>query len=410
MKKIFMLLLVAMLAISLFGKEKVVHWMHHSPARAELITQMAEEFMAENPDIEIEIQTIPYGEYKTKLLAAIAAGSGPDVAQIPANAMTEFYNYGLIQPFPANVLSAEYMQANCVPSVIEKLVIEDELYALPTDVQTIVLFYNPVLFEQAGLDPNTPPKDWNELIEFAKKLTIWEDGKMIQSGLGIGGYDPVMESFMRSAGATFWANDDEIKYEEAQLKGLKFFTDAVTVDKVYVSEFGSRWTGFRQVKEAMVFGHGAMVGSFRVGGREDLVFNTAPIPANPETGETVTTLTSWALVIMNECEADEAAAKWLKYATSSKAQKLWFNTTGELPSFKSVIEDEEYQDNELLLTILESLDYSVPTFSQGWANPASMYKSIAYNEIIQNGMDPVEAIKKTIKEINIYLDETFSQF
>ncbi len=410
MKKAFLVLLIALLTISLFGTEKIVHWMHHSPARAEIITNMAEEFMAENPGIEIEVQTIPQAEYKTKLLAAIAAGSGPDVAQIPSNAMTEFYNYGLIQPFPEDILSAEYMEENCVPAVIEKLIIDGTLYGLPTDVQTIVLFYNPVLFEKAGLDPDTPPKDWNELIEFAEKLTIWENGKMIQSGLGIGGYAPVLESFMKSAGATFWENEYEIKYEDAQLEGLKFFTDAIKVHRVYTPEFGSRWTGFRQVIEAMVFGHGAMVGSFQVGSREDLVFQTAPVPVNPETGERVTTLTSWSLVIMNDCEESEAAAKWLKYITSPEAQKSWFKTTGELPSFKSVIEDEEFKDDDLLLTILESLNYSAPTFSKGWADPASMYRTIAYSEAINNDMDPKEAIQKAIKEINIYLDETFSQF
>ncbi len=410
MKKTIVFLILAVLSVSLFGTEKVVHWMHHSPARAEIITNMAEEFMAANPGIEVEIQTIPYAEYKTKLLAALAAGSGPDVAQIPATAMTEFYNYGLIQPFPEDILSAEYMQANCIPSTIEKLVIEDELYGLPTDVQTIVLFYNPVLFEKAGLDPNTPPKDWDELIEFAKKLTIWEGDKMVQSGLGIGGYDPVMETFMREAGATFWKDENQIKYEDAQLEGVKFFTDAIKVHRVYTPQFGSRWTGFRQVNEAMVFGHGAMVGSFRVGCREDLVFNTAPVPVHPVTGERVTTLTSWALVIMSDCEENEAAAKWLKYISSPEAQKFWFMSTGELPSFKSVIEDEEFKDNELLLTILESLNYSVPTFSKGWANPSAMYKSIAYDEIINKNTDPKEAIEKTVKEINIYLDETFSQF
>ncbi len=410
MKKFLVVLTVLMLTASLFGAEKVVHWMHHSPARSEIVGNMAEEFMAANPGIEIEIQTIPYSEYKTKLLAAVAAGSGPDVAQIPSEAMTEFFNYGLIQPFPTNVISAEFMKEKCVPSVIEKLIIEDELYALPTDVQTIVLFYNPVLFEKAGLDPNTPPKDWNEVIEFAKKLTIWEDGKMIQSGLGIGGYDRVLEAFMRSAGATFWKNENEIMFEEAQLEGVKFFTDAIKVHEVYTSQFGSRWTGFRQVQEGMVFGHGAMVGSFRVGGREDLVFQTAPVPAHPETGKRVTTLTSWALVILNECEASEAAARWLSYISTEEAQKFWFKSTGELPSFKSVITDPEFQDNPLLLTILESLNYSVPTFSKGWANPSSMFRSIAYNEIVKNDMDPKEAIEKTIKEINIYLDETFSQF
>ena len=411
-KKLLVMLSLALLLVSFsFAKTTIVHWMHHSPARAEIIMGMADEFMAANPDIEIQVQTIPTSEYKTKLLAAIAAGSGPDVAQIPSNAMTEFYNYGLIQPLPEDVLSAAYLKENCVPATIEKLIIDDEVYGLPTDVQTIVLFYNPVLFEKAGLDPNRAPADWNELMEYARKTTIWQDGKMIQCGLGIGGYAPVLETFMRQAGATFWDKDGKrVVYEPAQLEGLKFFTDAITVDKVYVPEFGSRWTGFRQISEAMVFGHGAMVGSFRVGGHPDLVFKSALPPANPTTGERTTTLTSWALVTMSDCEDSEASAKWLKFVTSPESQKKWFKETGELPSFKSVINDPEFKDNELLSPILDSLNYAVPTFSKGWADPAAKLREIAYNEVINNNADPEAALKKAVKEINTYLAETFDQF
>ena len=412
MKRVLSILfMVVLLVFPIIAKTTITHWMHYSPARVELILEMVEEFMAANPDIEIELQAIPEGEYKTKLLAALAAGSGPDVAQIPSNAMTEFYNYGLIQPFPESVVTPESIINDYIPAAVEKLVIEGEVYGVPTDVQTIVLFYNPVLFEAAGLDPNRPPQDWNELIEYARKTTIWQDGKMVQSGWGIAGYHPVVETFMRQAGATFWDESGEkIVFEEAQLEALKFITDAVKVEKVYVPEFGSRWTGFKQIKQAMVFGHGAMVGSFLSTGSKDLVFKTALAPAHPVTGSRANVITNWALVIMSDADDSEAAAKWLTYITSADAQKKWMLKTGELPSLKKVLEDPDLLSNDLYVPIFESLKYAVPTFSRGWADPASELREIAYNEIINNNMDPKTALEKAIKEINIYLEETFSQF
>ncbi|PNE18050.1 hypothetical protein V511_13870 [Mesotoga sp. Brook.08.YT.4.2.5.1] len=414
MRKRVMILFVASLLLitSAMAKTTIVHWMHHSPSRAMIIMEMASEFMKENPDVEIKVQTIPYSEYKTKLLAALAAGSGPDVAQIPATAMEEFFGYGLIQPINASVATAEEMREKCIEAAIDKLIIDGQLYGFPTDVQTIVLFYNPYLFEQAGLDPYSPPQNWTELLEYAKQLTIWEGNKMVQSGLGIEGYEPVIESFMRQAGATFWASDEEKKvaYEDAQLEGLKFLTDAVLKHEVYVPEFGSRWTGFRQIKEAMVFGHGAMVGSFQVGGHPDLEFRTALPPAHPETGSRSSVLTSWALVLMSDCRTPEIASKWLAFISSPEAQKLWFKDTGELPSYYSVINDPEFADDPLLSPILDSLNYAVPTFSAGWGNPAALLRETAYNSIINKGADPEEALKKAINEINQYLEETFGIF
>ncbi|MDN5342490.1 MULTISPECIES: extracellular solute-binding protein [Oceanotoga] len=412
MKKILTVFLAITLMSIAFSKTTLVHWMHHSPKRAEIIYEMSEEFMKENPDVEIVIQSIPYSEYKTKLLAAIAAGSGPDVAQIPAEAIEEFYNYQIIQPFPEDIVSSKEMLEKNIEPAVKNLIIDDEVYGLPTDIQTIVLFYNPYLFEKAGLDPDKAPEDWNELIDFAKKTTVWENDKMIESGWGIAGYHPVLESFMRSAGATFWADGDkkQIKLEQAQIDTYEFFRKAIEEDKVYTPKFGSRWTGFRQIKEAMVFGHGAMVGSFKVGGHPDLIFKTAPIPKNPTTGKRITSLTSWSLVIMDDCQESEAAAKWLKFITSEDSQKLWLEQTGELPSLKSVINDPKYKNDELFGPILDSLSYAEPTFSKGWANPAGMMREVGYNEILNKGVPVKEAAEKVVEQINIYLDETFSQF
>lgn len=411
MKKFLSVLFLVILCVVGFSKTTIVHWMHHSPARLEFVESMAEKFMEENPDVEIVIQSIPLSEYQTKLLAAVAAGSGPDVAQIRGEAMLELYYYQVIQPFPETVLSIEKVKEDYIEPAVRNLIIDGELYGLPTDVQTIVLFYNPVLFEQAGLDPNRPPEDWNELIEYAKKMTIWEDGKMVQSGWAFQGYERVLETFMLSAGATFWEDEKQskVKLEPAILETYEFYKKAIEEHKVYTPEFGSRWTGFRQIKEGMVLGHGAMVGSFMVGSHPDLVFRTAPVPKHPETGKRVTALTSWSLSIMEGCKDPEVAAEWLLYITSEEAQRKWLEETGELPSLKVVANDPKYKNDPLLGAIVDSLNYAEPTFSKGWANPAS-YLTDAYNEIIKKGVPVEEAASKAIKEINKYLEETFGQF
>src|SRR5699024_2260854 len=52
---------------------------------------------------------------------------------------------------------------------------DDEAYGLPLDTDTHALFNNKDLFEEAGLDPDTPPAPWDELEEMARQLDV-EDG------------------------------------------------------------------------------------------------------------------------------------------------------------------------------------------------------------------------------------------
>ena len=60
---------------------------------------------------------------------------------------------------------------------------EEHIYAVYTDVSVACLVWNKKLFEQAGLDPDKPPKTWNEMYEYAQKLTKRDSsGMVIQAG------------------------------------------------------------------------------------------------------------------------------------------------------------------------------------------------------------------------------------
>ena len=49
-----------------------------------------------------------------------------------------------------------------------------DLYFLPYSTGPMGLIYNAKAFQEAGLDPNRPPKTWEELLDYAKKLTKGE--------------------------------------------------------------------------------------------------------------------------------------------------------------------------------------------------------------------------------------------
>ncbi|MFC7818870.1 ABC transporter substrate-binding protein [Streptomyces sp. NPDC057367] len=62
------------------------------------------------------------------------------------------------------------------PDVLGQLKHEDKLYGLPTSNYTMGLLINRSLFEQAGLDPDNPPRTWDEVRTAAKKISDLGDG------------------------------------------------------------------------------------------------------------------------------------------------------------------------------------------------------------------------------------------
>ncbi len=342
-------------------KTVLVHWQHHTPARKEMVEAFANDFMKANPDIEIKIESIPEADYFQKLLPALAAGAGPDVFQIPSGQVVTYARAGVLQPLDPSVPGVKQVAEDFVPGSIQRLLIDGKYYGFPVDTQTIVLFYNPALFREAGLDPDKPPQTWDELIKYAKAMTKRDaTGLTTQMGLATGGYGPVIASLMIQNGAPMWdAKADMPDLNSAKaVEALQFAASISTTHKLEDTKMGSRWNAFRGEKLAMVYAHPAMIGSFRAT-VPDLVFRIAEVPAPKAGGSRSTLLSSWAYVVSSKAPS-EAATRWAAFLTSADAQKQWIVKTGDLPSRKALLDLPEYKNDPLLAPCMESMKKAVP--------------------------------------------------
>lgn len=345
---------------------QLVHWQHHSPARKALVEAFAEEFMRAHPDVTIQVESIPYDDYFKKLLPALAAGSGPHTFQIPAGEVPAYVAAGVARPLAGSVVPAGTIEAEFVPATVAHFKIDGEYYALPTDVQTIVMFRNPQLFREAGLDPERAPATWDEALEAARRIQRRDDqGQTTQMGIATGGYGPVLHSLMLQAGCGLWdaASGKPAFDHPGARQGLSFAVDLVVKHQVEDPKFGSRWTAFRQSKLGMVWAHPAMIGSFR-STVPDLRFETSEAPAMKPGGARPVLLTSWAYVVSSRAKSNaeaEAATRWVAYLTSADAQRRWTVETGELPSRTALIADPKLRSDRVVVAGLESLKSAVAT-------------------------------------------------
>ncbi|MGQ9632042.1 MAG: extracellular solute-binding protein [bacterium] len=97
------ILALGILAVPL-SAQKVLKMWNTAEALANPITQTyIEDFEKNHPGWKIEFFTYPWQEFRTKLLAAIAAGTGPDQMQLDTPWLVEFTDANLLDVAPASV-------------------------------------------------------------------------------------------------------------------------------------------------------------------------------------------------------------------------------------------------------------------------------------------------------------------
>ena len=157
-------------------------------------------FEAENPDINVEITTIPYPEYQQRLLTAVQGGNAPDIATLDQIWMGAFAESGSILPLGDLAADAGVEAGTFFPGAWESANYDGTLWGIPFNVDVWFFgFYNQDLFEEAGVDAQSVAT-WEGLKEAAAKLT--GDGQFGIGLFGGRGEDTVvaLDSFIFSNG------------------------------------------------------------------------------------------------------------------------------------------------------------------------------------------------------------------
>jgi multiple sugar transport system substrate-binding protein len=139
-----------------------------------------------------------------QFVSVMASGKGPDVAHIWVGALPTLARQGLLAPLDAE--SGAWDQHDLIPPVLwEPARSEGKTYGVPCDSYFYVLLIRRDLYVKAGLDPEHPPANWDELEADAKKMT--------DPAQGIAGFafTPTAEGFMDFV----WQAGGELLHTEA---------------------------------------------------------------------------------------------------------------------------------------------------------------------------------------------------
>ena len=324
---------------------------------------------AENINVKTEVDpTTSSGAYQG-VIAQISAGNAPEVIGLDVVQLAKFVNLGALQQLNSFVDSLDYFNDVFEPLRNDFVSYDGNKYGMPFWIDLSMYYYNKRLFEDAGLDPESPPETWAEYKQANEQL-----GSTAEYGTAssFGGffYFP-----------TAWANgaqlfsDDGSKCtmdSQAAVDALKFWVDLNSSDAttdLISTEWQTAHDLFVDEKAAMVHSGGYALGYAR-DKNPQLIENdnlgVAMLPKPSSDATRTSFLGGNAITITKQAAKSEArlkaAKEFVKWVNSEEGMKVTLEN-GYFPARKSGFD---------LPTATENQDLFAPfktALSQGHAPP-----------------------------------------
>lgn len=156
---------------------------------AGIIERMTSAYMEENPGVNINaIYTGSYADTTTRAITAARGGNPPHLAILSAVDVFMFIEEDIIEAWDDHLTDEEIETwiGGFYDAFRANTLVEGQTWGIPFQRSTPVMYYNREAFQAAGLDPNSPPATWDELVEMGRALTIRDvSGNVTQWGLRI---------------------------------------------------------------------------------------------------------------------------------------------------------------------------------------------------------------------------------
>ncbi len=302
-----------------------------------IIDGYAAEFEKENPGIKLKpIYSGSYQESITKALTAVKSGEPPVMSILLSTDMFTLIDEDAIVPFDSFVKTADDQAwlKSFYPAFMENSQTGGKTWGIPFQRSTIVMYWNKEMFKEAGLDPNRPPANWKETIDYGQKLTKRDaSGKVTQWGVQI-----------PSSGFPYWlfqalaiqngvnlmnAAGTETFYDKPQVvEALQYWMDLATKYKIHpegIVEWGTTPKDFFERKMAMMWTTTGNLTNVKTNAKFD--FGVAMLPAGKVRGSP-TGGGNFYLFAKSTPAQKEAAFKFIKWATTPQRAAQWGIDTG----------------------------------------------------------------------------------
>jgi len=299
-----------------------------SPAEKKIVQNQIAAFKKLYPNVDVRITEI-VGDYNQKIQLLMASKTEPDIFYMDSMPAWQYIAKGVLEPLDYWMKKYNVKTIGYESSLLQPFIYKGKVYGLPKDYNTLVLFYNKEMFKQAGL--TQPPKTWQELKEYAKKLTT---GKVV--GLTMNLELARIQPFAYQNGGKVFDGTKPVFTDPKALEGFKFALDLFKEGICKTpKDLGAGWVGdaFADKKAAMTIEGGWMIPFLNERKIPKDSYGIAELPAGPA-GKSTMAFTV-AYVMSKNSKHKPEAFKLIRFLTGEGGQKFVVEAGLALPSLKS---------------------------------------------------------------------------
>lgn len=391
------------------AEEKTVltYWRHFYATEDRAVRELIQRFENKHPHIRIDYQSMPYQGFREKLFATLQAGRGPDIMNIHNSWVYPFVKTGVVRAVPESVLSADEAGRTCIP-LISSCTVDGVLYGLPVGGGCLALFVNTDHVREAGLDPEIRPETWRECEETALKLTKKSGSKIVRTGFACGGiksqsWNYLVEGLFRQNGSriinrgktrVLWDSDEG---KEAFTWYLSFIRE----HHIFTLDFEKPVNIFMDGSASMIVDLNVIVRKLKEQA-PGIAYRIYPLPYR---STKATYGSCWANCVTTACSENkkDAAFAFIRHLTSEDSARFWTEATGEIPLYRSVLEDPQFRSaHKELLPFILSMEYAYSSLKKD----ETAYKNAiveAIEKVILRNVPPGTALEQAAEKVNAML-------
>ncbi len=405
-------LLLASVTLSAQAADAVKLQMYYPIAVGGKISHTVEGLVADfeklHPDISIQpVYTGDYATTVTKALTAFRGGNAPQIAVIGDIEAYSLIDAGAILPVSdlANDQAGKAWIDGFYPAFIRK--IQGKVWGIPFQRSTVVLYWNKQAFQQAGLNGDTPPANWQQVVDFGQKLVIRDGNAVKQWGIEIPS-TPIGYWTFQGIAATNGSHLDNGKgtavtfNTPANVEALTWLTDLA--QKYQVSPKGAiTWSttpqDFIDGKTAMMVTTTGNLATVRENAK--FPFGVAMLPEKTQRGSPTG---GGNLYLFNGTSPaqQQAAVTFMRWLSAPEQAARWSIATGYVATSPAAWETatmKEYAAKVPQATVArEQLKYSQPELSTYNSVQIQELLNRAVEAAVTQGKTPAQALESAQKQ------------
>lgn len=381
------------------GEIRYAFW---DSAQEAYFKKCVEEFNKIYPDVKVTLEPSTWDEYWTKLEAGATGGSIADVFWMNGPNITKYAQGDVLMPIDDLLADSDLDKANYPEGLVNLYNIDGKQYALPKDFDTIGVWYNKKIFDDAGVPYPTDDWTWEDMAEIAQQLTK-ADGSVYGIGAAYANQIGIYNTIFAAGGEVISEDKKSSGFDKPETQaGIQCWVDlqkaGVSPDEASLEEttpdvqflsgrLGMYWCGSWFLAQVL---------------DSDFKDDIDVVELPSINGKQATVIHGLDNCIYKDTKNPEAAWKWVEFLAGETANNLSAETGAAIPALKGTAQawvDKNPEYNlKSFITSSEEYSYAYPAS----ANTAEwqQYEADNLKKVFSLEVDVKDACDKLAEQMN----------